>query len=211
MEAAGVEFRLGERLTLLSSQGGRFLVRTEGGEYRSDRLISTIPLERTMALAGVREAAPRSSTLTTLCCRFQGEPGFQGTVLYNFHRDGAWKRLTMHSDYYGEADGWRYFSVEATSRADPPSPSALFDDFRAMASSVGLFDGALELVDAFETGFAYPIYDLDAERQRAEGRAALAALGVETVGRQGSFDYLPSSAQAIGLALAGLSEGRTAA
>ncbi|WP_157966374.1 FAD-dependent oxidoreductase [Oceanibium sediminis] len=201
LEAAGVRFSLGAGLTSITRDGGGFAVTGATGTWRGDRLISTIPLAMTARLAGIDDIAPpRSMMMTTLFCRFRGTPGFPYTVLYNFHRDGVWKRLTMHSNYYGQVGGDAYFSVECTQPDEAQSPEALFEDFRASTESFGLFAGELELVGHLETEFAYPVLDEESARNREVMLQRTEQMGIESLGRQGAFDYIPHSSMAIGLA-----------
>ena len=205
LKQAGARAQLGTSLTGVEKTPTGFVVHTSSGTFRAPRLISTIPLARSGALFGVDVTqAPESSVLITLCCRFRGDRKFGALILFNFHNDGLWKRLTMHSDYYGAVDGWEYFSVEVTLREVTQTPEQLFEDFRSSVAQAGLFDGALELVDSFRTDFAYPVYDHSAEAKKAKIAGALTALGVETMGRQGDFDYIPSATEAIELAQAAL-------
>jgi len=143
------------------------------------------------------DTPPKSLSLTTLCCRFRGARGFDGPVLYNFNHRGRWKRLTVHSDYYGEADGWFFCSVETVSGPGTGAVRGQFDDFERSVRHHGLFSGDLELVDTMETDFAYPLYDLGVEARRDALAAALAEAGVETMGRQGRFQYHPTSADTV--------------
>ena len=43
---------------------------------------------------------------------FSGRRGFSQSILYNFTHHGAWKRLTVYSDFYGTSDGREFFAVE---------------------------------------------------------------------------------------------------
>ena len=211
LKQAGVQAKLGTRLIGVEKTQTDFVVRTANGTFRAPRLISTIPLSRSGALFGVDVAdAPESSVLTTLCCRFRGDRGFASLILFNFHQDGLWKRLTMHSDYHGVVEGWEYCSVEVTLREVTQTPEQLFEDFRASVTQAGLFKGELELVGSFRTDFAYPVYDHAADAKKARIAGALTALGVESIGRQGDFDYIPSATEAVELAQAALARRQTA-
>jgi protoporphyrinogen oxidase len=205
LKQAGAQATLGTRLISAEKTPTGFVVHTSSGTFRAPRLISTIPLARSGALFGVDVSqAPESSVLITLCCRFRGDRNFGALILFNFHNDGLWKRLTMHSDYYGAVEGWEYFSVEVTLREVTQTPEQLFEDFRSSVTQTGLFTGELELVGSFRTDFAYPVYDHSAEAKKAKIAGALTALGVETMGRQGDFDYIPSATEAVELAQAAL-------
>jgi len=178
-----------------------FEVSGKAGEWHGDRLLNTMPLAVTGALAGRPElAAPHSSRMVTLFCRFKGARNFPHTVFYNFHPNGAWKRLTMHSDYYGQADGWEYFSAECTITGTLSTADELFTDFRTNTQSLGLFDGDLELAGHLETDFAYPVLDATSVADKDRLMAELGAMGIEGFGRQGAFEYIASSNLAIELA-----------
>src|ERR1700682_4075212 len=55
---------------------------------------------------------------------FSGERGFKESVLYNVSHAGAWKRLTVYSDFYGRVGGREFFAVEVN--ADHVSSGAGF-------------------------------------------------------------------------------------
>jgi hypothetical protein len=105
-------------------------------------------------------------------------------VLYNFDDKGAWKRLTMHSDYHGTRGGREFFCVEITLRDQRPEPRSLFDDFVAHTRQLGLFQGDLRLEGNMDLEFAYPICDMQAEERRLRLIELLAQSGIETIGRQ---------------------------
>lgn len=171
---------------------------TAAGSLVAKRVINTLPLEKIFNLLSRRDVIEISSTkLCTLCCSFAGQRGFDSVVLYNFHESGSWKRLTMHSDYYGTRKGREFFSVEVTLRDKTPEPQSLFEDFAAHMRQVGLFRGDLRLEGHRELDFAYPICDMQAEARRLQLIEILDHLGIETIGRQGLFDYIPHSSVAI--------------
>lgn len=201
LAAAGAEIVLGAGIVRASASAGLFEVATRDGVLRGRRLINTMPLGKVMPLFGLgADTVPASSTLTTLFCRFRGPRGFRAPILYNFHADGLWKRLTVHSDYYGPQGGWSYLGVEVTETRPRHGPEAMFDDFRRTSGAFRLFEGEPELVDAVRTEFAYPVYDMGAVAARDASKGLLAQLGVESIGRQGAFSYLASSREAVQLA-----------
>ncbi|MEE2877907.1 MAG: FAD-binding protein, partial [Pseudomonadota bacterium] len=102
-----------------------------------------------------------------------------------------------HSDYYGKADGWEYMSVEVTADSDTEGDESLFNDFRSTARAFGLFDGELELLGHRHTDFAYPVYEKGSAALRDELIDGITSAGVEVAGRQGRFQYLPTSAEAV--------------
>jgi len=193
--ALGVRISLGVDTISIRRQGSSFEVETSDGTIRAGRLISTIPLQETSRLIGIAEAVGglENVDLLSLYFSFHGQRGFPSQILYNFSEDGAWKRITMHSDYYGRADGREYFSVEIALRDDPET---LEQDFRASVSRHGLFCGDLRLEGFDITAFAYPIYTLGATARASALINRLSAFGIESVGRQGRFDYIPTADRA---------------
>ncbi|QDL94726.1 FAD-binding protein (plasmid) [Paroceanicella profunda] len=213
LEAAGVRTVLDAGLHGARRHADGFEVTSAAGTFSAARLISTIPMLHTANLLEIPVAAPPvSRRLTTLCCRFSGQRGFTAPVLYNFHAEGAWKRLTMQSDFYGTPGAAEYFSLEVCADGAPGAPAergeagpgALFAEFARTARAAGLFTGDLTLLASHDTEFAYPVYDHSAAHRRDALAARLGAEGVELAGRQGLFQYIPSSALAVRLAEAGL-------
>jgi protoporphyrinogen oxidase len=194
LEAHGVAFRLAETPRAIMRDGAGFRLVTDGGELTGDRLISTIPIAGLLALIG-GETSLRSSRLTSLFLSFAGTRGFTAPVLYNFQAAGLWKRLTMHSDAYGTADGRSYLSVEVTGLADAHAagPEAAFADFRAHTAACGLFTGDLRLEGSLVTENAYPVYALGVAAEIARARAVAEEAGIILAGRQGLHDYLPTA------------------
>lgn len=193
--AAGVQLRLGERIrSLEAGTAGGLVIATQSARYAAPAVYSTVPLD---VVAGWCRLPPnpnvRYATLTSLFYSFRGKRSFPHHVLYNFSDTGRWKRLTMHSDCYGQADGRDYFSVEIISDAQPDGADLLDADFRAHIRQNGLLHGDLVLEGTRKTTSAYPIYLLGATAAAAEVIASLRALGVLSFGRQGGFDYQPTS------------------
>jgi hypothetical protein len=141
----------------------------------------------------------RSLSLLTLYVAYEGDPGFDAEVLYNFSDEGSWKRLTVHSRIYGEAGGRHYLSVEAPLAAGPAE--AEFAAFLAFMRQRGLMTGPAELVGHDVTGRAYPIYARGSMAASEALMARVEATGVELLGRQGRFDYIPTATRATQLAV----------
>src|SRR5262249_48734076 len=135
------------------------IVHTEAGSFSGKRLISTMPVTMTAGWAGLAGAEGlHSLNLTTLFCSYAGPSPFDGTVLYNFHPEGMWKRLTMHSAYYGAVDGRSYFAVECTHLGEGLSAGSLFADFVSHVRKLKVFEGELRLEDSMTLAHAYPVY-----------------------------------------------------
>ena len=190
----GVALRLGEGVVGVAASKEGFILQTARRRIRAKRLISTIPLDQAAALFGVTNASPLPyGGLATLYFSFEGDRGFSAPILYNFAKGGNWKRLTVHSDYYGDRNGREYFSLEVPLRMAPSNYKELAASFRRDTASVGLFKGDLRLEGGDFLSTAYPIY-LPGASERAAGLiGSLKALGVESGGRQGRFEYLPTA------------------
>ncbi|MCK1404965.1 NAD(P)-binding protein [Bradyrhizobium sp. 76] len=194
MKQSGVQFLLGTKLEGLSKADGRFVLQTADRQIRAQRVVSTIPLERAQELCGIAlDVKLRTVTLITLFFSFSGHRGFKNSILYNFSHSGAWKRLTVYSDFYGPAAGREFFAVEVN--ADHVSNSAEIGakDFRQHTMENGLFKGDLQLEGSHVVSNAYPIYTNGADERAAEIIAALRNFGVQSLGRQGAFDYQPTA------------------
>ncbi len=190
----GSVFHLGERIESITRRGTQFDVRTGGRRLTAQRLISTIPIARTLALCGVREDPGLASvTLISLYFSFDGNRGFDCSILYNFAHDGAWKRLTMYSDFYGRVEGREYFGVEVIAGHANDSVAIAEQDFRAHVAKNGLFAGDLVCEGSQVVPCAYPIYTGQAHQRVSRALAQLADFGIESFGRQGGFDYQPTA------------------
>jgi hypothetical protein len=132
-------------------------------------------------------------TLISLFFSFSGDRGFAQSILYNFSHTGAWKRLTVYSDFYGKSDGREYFAAEVNAHHVSGSVETAEQDFRAHVAENGLFVGDLRLEGSNIVSNAYPVYTDNADERAADAIAALRALGVESFGRQGGFDYQPTA------------------
>jgi protoporphyrinogen oxidase len=196
----GVDIRLSNPIRSIGAAEHGHVVHTETGSFFGSRLISTMPVAMTARWAGLPVADSLISlNLTTLFCSYAGPSPFDGTVLYNFHPEGIWKRLTMHSAYYGPVDGRSYFAVECTHLAENVSAVSLFDDFACHVRKLGLFDGDLRLEGSMTLAHAYPVYRHGFEEALHPLMHELNSRGIEPVGRQGRFDYIPNSSMAIDL------------
>lgn len=194
LKGRGVTFALGEKLQSVAKQGGRFHVRSDSSSFTAGRAVSTIPIPRAQALLGLEpDDALKTVTLLSLFYSFCGKRNFPHSVLCNFSHAGAWKRLTMHSDFYGTADGREFFGVEVNTSPECATVEAAARDFRAHTTANGIFAGDLRLEGSHVLPNAYPIYTGGAGERAMNAIAALRALGLESFGRQGGFDYQPTA------------------
>jgi protoporphyrinogen oxidase len=194
LEKSGVTFLLGKQLQSLKKDNGIFVIQTEDRAIAADRVVSTIPLDRIQRLCGMTvDDRLMTVTLVSLFFSFAGNRGFQQPILYNFSHTGAWKRLTVYSDFYGKVDGREYFTAEVNADHVSGSIEEAEQDFRRHVAENGLFDGDLNLEGSHIVSNAYPVYTDKADEMAAEVISALRNLGVESIGRQGGFDYQPTA------------------
>ena len=194
LEQHGVTFVLNAELTRLRRVDSEFEMQLGDRRVRAPRVISTIPIDRARELCGFSAGSPLPSvTLITLFFSYSGRRGFSESVLYNFSHDGAWKRLTMYSDFYGRAAGREYFAVEVLADRAAHDVERAAADFRAHTKANALFEGDLELIGSHLLRHAYPIYT-EGSGDRAEAAIAqLRDFGLESFGRQGGFQYQPTA------------------
>jgi protoporphyrinogen oxidase len=194
LQSRGVAFLLGEQLKCLQKTSSAFALRTANRRFVARRIISTIPVDRMLTISGLTSGQPLPTvTLISLFFSFAGVRGFEHSVLYNFSDAGAWKRLTMHSDFYGLNEGREFFTVEIHASQVLDSPELAEADFRRHVCDNLLFVGDLKLEGSHTLQNAYPIYVDQAEERAAEAIRTLRTFGVESFGRQGGFDYQPTA------------------
>jgi protoporphyrinogen oxidase len=194
LERSGVTFLLGARMCSLKKRDSMFILATGCGKVAASRIVSTIPLERIQDLCGLAsEKKLQTVTLISLFFSFLGDRGFEHSILYNFSHTGAWKRLTMYSDFYGRSGGREFFTAEVNADHVFGSDEVAEQDFRQHVSENGLFLGDLRLEGSHILTNAYPIYTEKADQQAAHALAALRELGIESFGRQGGFEYQPTA------------------
>jgi protoporphyrinogen oxidase len=194
LEQHGVKFLLGTDMRSLQKEGGVFVLDAGGRRLVAKRVVSTVPLPRVQRLCDMHlDENLRTITLISLFFSFSGTRGFGYSILYNFSHAGAWKRLTIYSDFYGPIDGREYFAVEVNADHVSGSVEAAAEDFRRHTSENRLFDGDLRLEGSHSISNAYPIYTDHADQRAASAISRLKEFGIESLGRQGGFDYQPTS------------------
>ena len=194
LKLGGVTFRLGEKMARLRKNDGGFLLQLGERSVSAKRVVSTIPLEHAQSLCDIPAGSSlQSVTLISLFFSFSGERGFGQSVLYNFSDTGAWKRLTVYSDFYGLSGGREYFAAEVNADHVGGSVDVAAEDFRRHTAENGLFNGDLKLEGSHTLANAYPVYTNNAAERAASAIAALREFGVESLGRQGGFEYQPTA------------------
>lgn len=193
LENRGVVFTLSaERLRLHKASKG-YDLSAEGETFSAERVVSTVPISVAERICGnAQTSGLKTITLITLYFSFFGEKGFSQAIIYNFSHDGAWKRLTVYSDFYGRVGNREYFAVEVIA-GDATSCEEAEADFRKHVRANHLFLGDLKLEGSHVLTNAYPIYSKGAAQDAAQAIARLKGLGVESIGRQGGFNYQPTA------------------
>ena len=198
LEGEGVHFIFGEELQSLGREGLRHHVRTSIGCHHSDAVVSTIPLESVHRALFNEPSGLVSLDVTTLFVSAARLSPAAGNVLFNFHSEGLWKRATIYSRIYSDAPTDReFFAVEVTI---PPGgshdPAAAMDDFRKHITRLDLATDLVLEGSEFVEG-CYPHYSSGSLRLQKEVLAKVAAREIITAGRQGRFEYLPTSSGVI--------------
>ena len=170
----------GVKMHGLEKRDGHFCLVLDNRTILAERVISTIPIARVEALCNLPASEELEAiTLLTLYFSFSGERGFTEAILYNFSHAGAWKRLTVYSDFYGRHDDREYFAVEVISNHINGSEVDAEADFRRHVAANGLFRGDLRLEGSQFLENAYPIYKGRADLKAAKAIDALKAFGIE--------------------------------
>lgn len=193
--ARGVRVVLGAGLRRIARASDRVVVESEGGTFSAGRVISTVPLPIASALAGLDPPALAHVRLLSLHLALDGRMKTGATVIYNFSRS-RWKRATVHSAFYGAPPGRHALTVEVPVPPGMTVPAAaeLLAEFAAQATLAGALSGDLRLVGETLLDHAYPVLSIGYGAHRDAALSALAAAGVDSIGRQGGFHYYPTAA-----------------
>jgi hypothetical protein len=189
----GVVFKLSAQPRRIEKTHEGFQVILSDGILSGARVVSTIPVATAAKLCGTAPISGLDTiTLITLYFSFSGARGFDQSIIYNFSHLGAWKRLTVYSDFYGRINAREYFAVEVVT-GQVRSVEEAEADFRRHAAGNGLFTGDLKLENSQVLENAYPIYSKGAAQNAAQAISTLRTYGVESLGRQGGFNYQPTA------------------
>ena len=195
----GVLVKLNSQLTsirkITTGTKPQFEIEMQGEKNVYDEVISTIPIPVVSQLIGQPlKRGFDSISLLTLFYRFNGDTKHNFNVLHNFTLDGAWKKITTFSQYYGKHEGDDYFSVEITlDQNTKPDVTQLQKQFEAHVQSLGLYVGEFKLQGSLVTKNAYPVYLRENVDEVLRVKNHLKSWGLRLAGRQGEFDYLNSS------------------
>ncbi|WP_172332706.1 NAD(P)/FAD-dependent oxidoreductase [Mangrovicoccus sp. HB161399] len=210
LENKGVSFRLGARVLELARENREFRVKTTHGDIVARNVVGAITLESMCQLALGEATGLEKIDLLTLFISVSQIEGFEGNVLFNFHRLGEWKRLTIYSRIYGKAKEREYFSVEIPLASDGSRDAlAAFRNFCRDVAQMGIFSKDLVLHDFDILEDAYPFYRKGCGAKISDAIGRIETFGIIPVGRQGRFAYLPVSALVIESTRAILTEAAT--
>lgn len=198
LSAMGVEFALGEHIVSLAREGAFFTVRTDRCTRLTSAIVSTIPLDRLHRALFSHPSGLISLDMTTLYVSAEWLHPDIGNVLFNFHADGAWKRATIYSRIYPDpAIPREFFSVETTLAPDAQhDPQGAFAAFCTHVESLKLARG-LKLEGHELLQECYPLLSVGTGKTLDRVLERIGKTGIITAGRQGSFEYLPTSSGVI--------------
>ena len=186
----GGTFLLGANIHTVRKTGNLFALSVGNEDHTSARVVSTVPIDRMLKACGMSDDHRLPAvTLLSLFFSFSGERGFRESILYNFAHDGAWKRLTVYSDFYGLSRGREFLAVEVIVHENQGAVDAVATAFREHTKMNDLLRGDLRLEGSHVLTSAYPIYTEGAGDRAERAIARLRAFGVESFGRQGGFKY----------------------
>lgn len=194
LEKCGVVFHFNQRVEAIDGPDKTFRVTTDAGEHRADAVVSTIPLDLLHQALFGEPAGLRSIDMTSLFVSAEFLHDDAGNVLFNFSRNGAWKRATIYSRLYPEAATDReFFTVEVTlPEGGTHHPEKSFADAKAHLESLGLARN-MRLEGSDFVPAAYPLHTRTTRAAQEAAMARVQAQGILPAGRQGRFAYLPTS------------------
>jgi protoporphyrinogen oxidase len=108
---------------------------------------------------------------------------------------GPANRITYLTNYSKSLapEGQGLILAEATCKGEPRKDAAYVDEVVSGLETAGLLKkGDVALTHASAVKYAYVVFDLDFRRKIAAALAGVEALGMETLGRFGRFEYVNS-------------------
>ncbi|EHJ61756.1 hypothetical protein NSU_1265 [Novosphingobium pentaromativorans US6-1] len=202
LAAKGVRFELGQSLESLRFDGKVHMLRTDKAYHFADAVVSTIPLDTVHKALFGEGSGLVSLDMTTLFVSADWIAAEAGNVLFNFHKAGRWKRATIYSRIYPAPDDRRssmreYLAVEITvPPGEAHDPLSAFDDFSRHVTALGIARN-LALEGHEQVADAYPLHAPGTKAKVQSLLAAISAKGIVMAGRQGRFEYLPTSSGVI--------------
>ena len=189
-----VEIVTSAEVQRITGAPGPMQVVTSKGTFIGDQVIGA------MALEGLHQACTgcpsglKTLDLLSLFVSAESVSTEAGTVLFNFHAEGGWKRATFYSRLYPDPSIDReFFTVEITVPPEKTQdPETAFERLRAHWTTLGLARD-MRLEGAHLSPGAYPLLLPGQGGKVQEALDRVTAAGVLPVGRQGRFEYLPTA------------------
>lgn len=207
LEARGVTFFMDQPVKRLLADGDRMVIELPGRSITTPLLIGAVPIDVMHRAAFGTGTGLESINLLTLFVSVDHAAEELGNVFYNFHHSGRWKRATIYSRIYGLADGREYFAVEIPFHTGAElDPEEEFQELRSHMSALNLVGSDMRLEGQDIVDAAYPLLRVGCADITRQAVDRLAEFGVTPVGRQGRFDYLPTSTQVISQTRANLAD-----
>ncbi|MDA5558139.1 FAD-dependent oxidoreductase [Shimia sp. MMG029] len=198
LRARGVAFVMGAEVTRIVQDGDGAIVETSAGPFSGTGVVGAMSIDALHEACFGERSGLESLDLLSLFVSAETLSDEAGDVLFNFHSGGGWKRATIYSRLYPDAGVTReYFTVEVTvPRDEVPDAQDAFDRFREHLSDLGIATG-LRLEGSHVSAGAYPLLLRGKGAQAQTVINRLQDAGVHLVGRQGRFEYLPTSSKVI--------------
>jgi len=180
-------------------KGSQFLV---NGEL-FDHVVSTVPLPEFSKIAPELDAATkdaierlRYTSLTSVAVGLKHNdlPPYSWIYLPQ-HEQGPTNRITYLSNYSPNVapPGHGLILAEVTSAGAPRKDAAFLKEVVDGLVHAGLFQaGDVAMTHASTVKYAYVVFDLDFRKKIDASLAGVAALGIDTLGRFGRFEYVNS-------------------
>jgi len=196
LRANGVSIKLSCEARSVQKEGDQFLVDFGSFKKNYDKIVSTIPIPVMLRLIGEKMDA-RIDNMGLYSLFYRGIPCHKWTTMFNLSLSGAWKRMINFSNFYKENASGNYIAVEVTTKdIIGQSLQLMRTDFERHVALACLFQEPPEYLGGVITERAYPVFRTDDNSRIKQERNKLSAFGIESVGRQGDFEYLSSSAAA---------------
>ena len=195
LEACGVEFKHDSIQEIERIENGAFRVRLNSGIcLQARRIISTLPLKRIAILTGLAPPNLEAVNLLSLYVTLDGYIKNDADIIFNFQTESHWKRITVYSNVYGKVCGKHYMTIECPFHPEEEIDiEAVFQSVKTHLADSEVTIGDLHFVGHRILSEAYPILKLGHEEELNRFLGQLEELKIETIGRQGRFDYLPHS------------------
>jgi protoporphyrinogen oxidase len=196
----GVEVNCNTNIEKIDLENKQVIL-ADGTIHAYDHLLSSIPLGVLCKLSGTPfNMQLKYKPLCSLFYEADRKPIPEGYAIFNFTERGKWKRITIHSAYYGTDRGKHYFVVESlpenTDMSQEEMASQLDRDFRDTFTNTSYEAdvATAKLIGSKVIPNAYPIYGKDFDPTVIDRlKVDLGKSSAYLVGRQGEFDYANSS------------------